>query len=779
MPAGGRCGAWPESNAHQPVRAEVRRGAHVSALVVSAFALAAVLLIGPLDSWRGQNGLNRRLKAGPTVPAGGTSESSPASIRSAGTSGAGREARPGLLKLLGLDPSPESIDYVQNKTQFQLHTLLTEQRHPRTWNLSEHIQNDTLGGLRMLSGVDDDVRVKLEALAEDTASLEQAADAVEKAVLAKRKVYVYGCGATGRLAKQMESAFWRPFWRKVRADSRIWAKLGGRVSASIEDDLIGEMTGGDRALISSLEGFEDLQLIGRLQLHDRGIAKGDVVICVTEGGETSSVIGTILTAHEQWKEAPEYDPAESRKNLYFVYNNPDAKLYPFERSRKVLEEPGITKINLTTGPQAITGSTRMQATTIETFVVGTVLEAGLARIMGARLSGSEMGRLGFQGEFGIGARLKEFTPTLDAVRMALPDAAKLTDAEAGTYAAGRFSTYFAGKGLITVFIDSTERSPTFRLFPLDTVNEKARKCWIQVWAAADTRQSAWRAFLGRPFRGLDPALYQGAFEGGIDDPYLKRAALASLKRAGNDQQDLYDFSFAAGNVKERWPKPGDLSVMVCLTPEEAELGRAGSYERRFMDLCASQGARLGVLLVTGKEPREAAKIEADIQASFQGRKDSPIVVTVRVPVAGDPFGLGQQIATKMLLNAHSTAVMAKLGRVIGNTMTNVSPSNLKLIGRATFLIQSHVNDVLAQPGFVKAQGNCNPITYGEANAVLFDAIGYLRDKPQRAGQTAEVALSIIRILESLKEQRGITQDEALALVNSVGLRAYLAGLRGT
>jgi N-acetylmuramic acid 6-phosphate (MurNAc-6-P) etherase len=42
----------------------------------------------------------------------------------------------------------------------------------------------------------------------------------------------------------------------------------------------------------------------------------------------------------------------------------------------------------------------------------------------------------------------------------------------------------------------------------------------------------------------------------------------------------------------------------------------------------------------------------------------------------------------MLLNAHSTAVMAGLGRLVGNTMTNVSPSNLKLIGRATNLIRN-------------------------------------------------------------------------------------------
>jgi hypothetical protein len=44
-----------------------------------------------------------------------------------------------------------------------------------------------------------------------------------------------------------------------------------------------------------------------------------------------------------------------------VYNNPDAVLLPFVRSRTVIECAGISKINLTTGAQAITGSTRMQA----------------------------------------------------------------------------------------------------------------------------------------------------------------------------------------------------------------------------------------------------------------------------------------------------------------------------------------------------------------------------------------------------------------------------------
>ncbi|MCU0244858.1 MAG: hypothetical protein MUE80_09120, partial [Acidobacteria bacterium] len=137
----------------------------------------------------------------------------------------------------------------------------------------------------------------------------------------------------------------------------------------------------------------------------------------------------------------------------------------------------------------------------------------------------------------------------------------------------------------------------------------------------------------------------------------------------------------------------------------------------------------------------------------------------------------QQMAAKMLLNAHSTAVMAKLGKVVGNTMTNVSPSNLKLVGRATFLVQSHVNDALGTAAWVKAHGRRAPVTYGEANAVLYDAIAYLRDKPAEAGQTAEVAFSIIRILESLRQKRGVPRDEVLALVKSPGLSPYLSSLR--
>jgi len=104
-----------------------------------------------------------------------------------------------------------------------------------------------------------------------------------------------------------------------------------------------------------------------MQLYN--IKKEDIVFAVTEGGETSSVIGTILAAWEMYE-----DKDEALSHLYFVYNNPDEVLLGLNWSKSVLENDFITKIRLATGPQAVSGSTRMQASTISTFVIGVLLE---------------------------------------------------------------------------------------------------------------------------------------------------------------------------------------------------------------------------------------------------------------------------------------------------------------------------------------------------------------------------------------------------------------------
>jgi len=686
----------------------------------------------------------------------------------------GKQKPTSLLKLLEIVPSDESVDYVQNKTQFQLHTLLTEQRHPATWNLSEVVQDDGAAGLEMLFKVDQDIVKKLDQLSQNTDNLEAAVKAVRNALLSDHKIYVYGCGATGRLAKQMESTFWRPFWEKIKSQNRIWDKCKSHLNENTEGKLTGEMTGGDRALISSLEGFEDLQLIGELQLKEHKIKKGDVVICVTEGGETSSVIGTILYALEQWKKSPDYNPEQSRKKLFFVYNNPDDKLKPFARSRKVLTEKGITKINLSTGPQAITGSTRMQATTIETFVIGQILQTALDQTLREFLSKKEMAKLGFGKKAELKNKLKEFEEVLKQVKKAIPEIAELTLLEAETYKSNHFSTYFACDGLITVFIDSTERSPTFRLFPLDTVNQKERQSWIQVWTKAPNLEKAWEAFLKRPFHGLSYDFYYQPFQNEIEDPFLKKAALESLKNAGNDQKYLYDFSFSPSNIEKTGPEEGDLGVLVSVSPEEDLFKTKDSCFREFIDLFKQNQSNTAVLCVSNWPENKIDRLINKTPGLELEQKD--VFITIPIDNQSDPLNINQHIALKITLNAHSTAVMARLGKVVGNTMTNVSPSNLKLIGRATYLIQSHVNDVLSSPEWVESNGLFNQVSYGEANAVLFESMKFLKGGSVKTGQTAEVALSVIRILESIRQYKNVSQQEALEIVQKKGLLQYLSNV---
>lgn len=655
-----------------------------------------------------------------------------------------------LLSLLGQTPSPESEHYVTQNTQFHLHSLETEQRHRATWNLSFVAQRDAGTALRSVLEVDADIERRLAGLIEDPVPVQRIADAVADAVLGGRRVYFYGCGATGRLAKQMESSFWRPFWRHALIEaSGPWA---ASLPDGIEGAVVGEMTGGDRALVSSLEGFEDLKLLGALQLEDHAVETGDVVICVTEGGETSSVIGTAHAARAL------YDDAEvARSRVFFVYNNPDEVLRPFDRSREVHEEPGITRLNLTTGPQAISGSTRMQATSIETFVLGIALEDAIRQILTAVDAPIE--ELGFAPDGGIADGLGDFGTLHAKVRAAVPTLTALTEDEAQRYAEGRRATYLADAAMVTVFTDCTERSPTFRLYPLDRVDDPERRCWVQIWTPAANGAEAWQSFLGRPFRGLDSAFYGPPLDRGVDDPYLHKAAQDSLAQAGADQEGRYDFSFSEASLARSGPEDGDLGVIVAVDGECRGLGEADAPQARFRAACDARGASCWAICA-GDEDAVAAGVDA---------MGGSHVIALPFAAGGDPLGVRRHIAVKILLNAHSTTLMARLGRTVGNTMTNVSPSNLKLVGRATFLIQSHVRDVLEANAW---QAGIRDVTFAEANAVLYDAITWVR--AQGSGQTAEVALSIVRILESVRTGQPASFDAAAQVLADEGLASYLA-----
>ncbi len=258
--------------------------------------------------------------------------------------------------------------------------------------------------------------------------------------------------------------------------------------------------------------------------------------------------------------------------------------------------------------------------------------------------------------------------------------------------------------------------------------------------------------------------YQPHFTNEIQNPYLRTSALNSLKKAGDDQQYLYDFSFSKSNIKKFGPNPGDLGVIVLL-PNEYQVN---PVFKQWLDLFTANNAKVEIVLINTDN-----KLISNLKQSYPNAD----IINALISDRNDPFTLRQQIGLKMLLNAHSTAVMAKLGLVVGNTMTNVNPGNLKLIGRATYLIENHVNDALLQQKLQKKYTKYNLINYSDANAVLFDAIEYVQ-KNNKTMQVSEVALSIVRILESIKKDQAITWDETANILQAKTLQQYLKDYGG-
>jgi N-acetylmuramic acid 6-phosphate etherase len=97
--------------------------------------------------------------------------------------------------------------------------------------------------------------------------------------------------------------------------------------------------------------------------------------------------------------------------------------------------------------------------------------------------------------------------------------------------------------MISVFTDLTERSPTFGLSPIDTVNTKEKKSWISMFTNGKNKYHAWELFLGRRFKGLKSEAFLPGIENESDHE-LRHKGIMSLKKTGKDQEDLYDFSLS-------------------------------------------------------------------------------------------------------------------------------------------------------------------------------------------------------------------------------------------
>ncbi len=624
-----------------------------------------------------------------------------------------------------------SDEFLKLSSQFKLGALVTESSHPITANLSDVAKRDIAAALDLLFQVDQDVLAKYREFADSGRAGEIAATVVQ-ALKQGGKIFFTGCGSTGRLSIQLVS-IWRDFWQQQHAAGVTSAK-------DFENRVFPVMAGGDFALIKAVEGFEDFTAFGGKQIGDLGVCDKDVVFAITEGGETSFVIGTA------WK------GVEVGAKVYFVYNNPDDILCQHvQRSREVIQDSRIEKINLTTGPMGITGSTRMQATSIQLAVVGTILEMVVRDLIlecGGKRSATPLSGARAISESGVAAALchrspnglpesavpTQFLPRLTELHATLrspavlAQLAKLVALEESVYRSGHKNNYFADRVGIDILTDTTERSPTYCTPPFRKFDDiTATESWAFLYVPHADSPTAWEHICKRTPRCVEWRAEE--VRGLVPDDKFARTVEIIGKIS---HEELMRFRVGLDGLGNRRLGVGDCAVGLLVEAEKNSLLAADGFHRTQLEAARQAGAKTGLIFLGSAE---ACSEVREFAAQW-----NPDCVTVLVPVPPTDLRLDGvlRVGLKLLLNTLSTCTMVRLGRVMGNYMIWVVASNLKLIDRATRYIQ-------------KLTG----LGYEESNRLLFEAMVYIEPRMK-----ADQAYPPVVGLAVMRHRHNLSNEEA-------------------
>lgn len=524
-----------------------------------------------------------------------------------------------------MDWRAEAKHFIEHETQFHLGMMPTEQPHPKTKGLAELLQRDVAAGVRMLLSVDQDVADSADRVFAGD-EFAQLAQTLADTLRAGGRICFSGCGATGRLSILLE-ACWRHFWED---DDRA-------------DQVCSIMTGGDYALVKSVENFEDYASFGREQVKEAGLGEGDALVAISEGGETSSVIGTIWEAHERGA------------RTFFVFNNPAEILAEhIERSREVIESPAVVALDVSSGPMALTGSTRMQATTSELLIVGAALELALVEVWPDAADGLT------PQDYARGFRelLADLAEPASVAAMT-----EWIGFERELYERKGLVTYFADECLLDIFTDTTERAPTFMLPPFRKSDDAVSPpSWAFVKSPLLSTPDAWRRVLGRDTRCLawDRTLYA---ELGASDQVQKNPPLL-------DADEIQKFLIGKEDDPSRYGASANAAVLAVLADELADGESASELLTAFATAASPFAAQAAVVI--GKRAPSVASIEPVFH------------IPCRIPAT--PLRLFERLAVKLPFNTISTATMGCIGRVKSNWMAHVEATNKKLIDRGTRLI---------------------------------------------------------------------------------------------
>lgn len=351
------------------------------------------------------------------------------------------------------DYQKKAQNFLEEARGFRLGFLPSEARNPLTMNLDQDFASSSRQGVKTLLSCDMALLPLIRKIS-GSHDFSRLVESIKKCFERGGRVIFSGCGATGRLAILLEKA-WR---EEIPGDERV----------------LSLMTGGDFALVRSVENFEDYEAVGALQLRDLNATPADLLIGITATGETTSIVGSALEAVRIGMEVFMLicvDPAEAASRL--------------ERCRKLYSSPSVHVLSMPIGAMALTGSTRMQSSTVELLFAGAALERAVFN------------------ENRIFAAYEEMLNSLysPAAIAALADS---VDFESNIFKQGGLIDYLVEDLLVDLLGDTTERSPTFTIPPYHCCDDDAApEPWAMVRHPGVCTPEAWDICLGRPPRCIE------------------------------------------------------------------------------------------------------------------------------------------------------------------------------------------------------------------------------------------------------------------------------------
>jgi N-acetylmuramic acid 6-phosphate etherase len=211
--------------------------------------------------------------------------------------------------------------------------LLTEQTNPASENI------DTLSTEEMLRVINTEDQRVAEAVAREIPRIAAAVDAIVRVMEAGGRLFYIGAGTSGRLGV-LDAAECPPTY-------------------NVPYDMVqGIIAGGERALANATEATEDDPATGERDLLDRGFTRGDVLVGIAASGRTPYVLGAIRKARALGSVTAG------------ISCTPDSEL---SQSVDFPIEP-------LSGPEVVTGSTRMKAGTATKLVLNMLSTGAMIRL---------------------------------------------------------------------------------------------------------------------------------------------------------------------------------------------------------------------------------------------------------------------------------------------------------------------------------------------------------------------------------------------------------------